>query len=108
MTIELRDVYYLSPGDVELVYFDCADHLGSETVATPTVAEVGTTDLTISGTKATTASQTIGGRTVTAGQAVQALVSGFVVNTTYTIKLTAVTNGTPARTFVRQGKIVCQ
>ena len=108
MTIELRDIYYLSPGDTELVYFDCADHLGSETVATPTVAQVGTTSLTISGTKATTATQTIGNRTVTAGQAVQALVTGFVVNTTYTIQLTAVTNGTPARTFVRRGKIICK
>ena len=108
MTIELPELYFVSTGDVEIVRFDCSDHLDDESIASAAMVQVGTTDLTIASVTATTGDVAIRGRTITAGQAIQALVSGFVINTTYALKMTAITDGTPARTFSRIGKIVCK
>ena len=107
--VTLSELYYVSTGDIELVLVDCADHLGTETISgTPTMTEITTTDLTISSVQATTAALTIKGRSVTAAQAVQALVQGFVAESTYNLKMTAVTHGSPSRTFSRQLTMVCK
>ena len=78
---------------------------------TPDVVEVTTTDLTIvnftpTANKGTvsTAALTINNVSVPIGEAVQFKVTGQKDGTTYTIKITAGTDATPAQTKVRKIK----
>ena len=85
---------------------------GSELLTgTPDVVEVTSTDLTIvnftpTSDKGTvnTAALTINNVTVPIGEAVQFKASGYVAGTTYTIRITAGTDATPAQTKVRYVK----
>lgn len=65
---------------------------------TPTVDEIGTTDLTIANQAVSTAPLTISGETVAAGGAVQFTVDGGVAGKTYLIRVRADTDATPAQT----------
>lgn len=107
--VELSEEYRVSVGDVELLMYDCTDHLDSDESLTgaPTIVESGSTNLTISEVAITTATETIKGRSVTAGKAVRALVEGFVSGTTHRLTITVDTDGEPARRFIRQAAIIC-
>ena len=104
--VTLPEEYYVSVDDVEVVRLDCTDHLGTESIDTVTCVESGSTGLTIASVAATTAALTIKGRSVAAGKAATALISGFISGTTHGLKWTVVTNGTLPRTFNRLSKII--
>ena len=73
---------------------------GELLTGTPTVLEVGTSDLTLANKAVSTGSLTINGATVATGQAVQFTATGFTGGRTYTIRLSAGTDATPAQTLV--------
>ena len=73
---------------------------GELLTGTPTVVEVTSTDLTISDVAVNTAQITVLGKTVATGQAVQFKVLGGAANTNYSIRITTVTDATPAQTFI--------
>lgn len=91
-----------SAGATRLVAVDYTDDLdsGELLTGTPTIAEVTTTDLTITNKVVSTGALTIDGRAVVAGAAVQCLVTGQQAGTTYRIRITVGTDSTPAQTFV--------
>jgi len=69
------------------------------------VPNVGTaTDLTITNEIVSQADLVINGLTVPTGKAVQFLVSGQSLNTDYTLKITFVTDSSPAQTKVKYVK----
>lgn len=105
-TVALSEEYYVSVGDVEVMRVDCTDHLGTESIST--VSVTGSSDLTISSVSVSTEAWTIRGRSAAAGKAAQALVSGFVAATTFTLPWTFVTNGTLPRTFIRSTRVICK
>ncbi len=75
---------------------------GELLTGTPLVVEVTTTDLTISNKVVSTGSLVINGQTVATGMAVQFKVVGQLVATaSYTIKITATTDATPAQIKIR-------
>lgn len=75
---------------------------GELLTGTPTVVEVGTTDLTLENKAVNTAALTISGKSVAIGQAVQFKVSGQAsANSPYTLLVTTATDASPAQTFVR-------
>lgn len=67
---------------------------------TPTVAEQTTSDLTIANEAVNTATLTINGASVVAGQAVQFNVTGATAGVSYLLKITGGTDSTPAQTRV--------
>ncbi len=74
-------------------YADVLDS-GETLTGTPTVAEVTTTDLTITAKAVSTAALTINGVGVAIGAAVQFKVAGqLITHTPYTIKITVSTTG---------------
>jgi hypothetical protein len=73
---------------------------GEALTGTPTVVELTTTDLTISGVAVSTTALTINGETVAIGEAVQFKVVGMTA-ANYRLKVTATTDSTPAQTLVR-------
>jgi len=73
---------------------------GEALTGTPTVEEQDTSDLTISSVGVSTRELTINEETVAAGLAVQFSVTGMTA-ATYTLKVTATTDSTPAQTLVR-------
>jgi hypothetical protein len=75
---------------------------GELLTGTPLVVEETTSDLTITNKTISTATLSINGRDVVAGQAVQFVVSGQIVaHSPYTLKLTVTTNSTPPQTKIR-------
>jgi hypothetical protein len=97
----------ISVGDIEKGAVSFADFLdSSETLTgTPTVAEVGSTDLTLSSPLVNTLSVVVLGVTVTAGQAVEFGVRGQKAGSLYTISVTASTSA--GRTAVRYAEMEC-
>ena len=89
-------------GDTRNGAVSFADQLDSGEVltGTPTVEEQTTSVLTIANKAVSTAEKTINGETVAIGEAVQFTVSGQTSGT-YTLKITATTDSTPAQTLVR-------
>ena len=88
-------------GNTELCSVSMVGQLDSgELVATVTdVVEQTTTDLTISNKAVSTAALTINNISVAVGEAIQFKVVGQVVaNSPYTLKITFVTDSTPAQT----------
>lgn len=74
---------------------------GELLTGTPTVAEVTTSDLTISNAAVSTGSLTILGDTVATGAAVQfKVVATSDLSGLYTVSVTVGTDATPAQTFV--------
>lgn len=78
---------------------------GESLTGTPTVAEVTTSDLTISNAAVSAAALTILGESVAAGKAVQFKVTGGSAGTTYLLRVTVSTDATPAQTFERYVKM---
>jgi hypothetical protein len=74
--------------------------VGELLTGTPTVAEVTTSALTITNAVVSTTELTINGVAVPIGEAVQFQVAGGVANTLYKIKITVLTDSTPAQTLV--------
>lgn len=106
MVLYLPQRPIISVGDTEKVSINFTDHLdsGESLTGTPTVVEVGTTDLTLASKAVNSATyvEAHTGDTVAIGKAVQYTVTGgTVVDSPYTISVTVSTNATPARTFVR-------
>ncbi|WP_455387616.1 hypothetical protein [Petrachloros mirabilis] len=108
MVIQLTEQPTISAGDTELMAVDFQDQLdsGELLTGTPTIAEQGTSALTITNKAVSTAALTINGRSCAIGQAVQCLISGQAAGTTYTVRITVSTDATPARTFVRDATFV--
>lgn len=76
---------------------------GELLTGTPTVAEVTSTDLTISDVVVNTEALTINSKAAAIGQAVQFKVSGQVAATArYTLLVTVSSDASPAQTFVRK------
>lgn len=102
MAITLREKHYISVGSTRLVAIGFTDWLdaGVLLTGTPTIVEVGTTDLTITNKAINTGTIVVDDITCLAGQAVQFLVTGAVAGTTYTIKVIVGTTSMPAETEV--------
>jgi hypothetical protein len=103
MAIECQQIGTKSAGDTELVAVDFSEYLdtGETLTGTPTVVEVTTTALTLASKAVSSTSLVILGRTVTAAEAVQWLVSGGTAGTRYKMRVTCSTTSTPARTVQR-------
>lgn len=67
---------------------------------TPTVVEIATSGLTIGDPLLNTAEWTISGKPAAISRAVLFSVAGGVAGTLYTIRVTAVTDETPAQTLI--------
>ena len=99
-----RETKVLSAGDVEWFQLDYTDLLdsGESITGTPVVAEQTSSDLTISSEQFNSSATVINGRSVSAGKAVQFLVSGQLAATErYSLHVTAITDSTPQRTIKR-------
>lgn len=79
---------------------------GELLTGSPTVAEVTTSDLTLDNEVVNSATLSIDGVSHTAGQAIQFNVAGGTAGTTYTIKITAGSDGSPAQTFITNVTLV--
>ena len=102
MAVTLPEYPVISVGDMELFAIDFTDLLDAgETLTSPTVAEVTSTDLTISNVAVNVAAITVKGVSVAIGCGLQWKVTGQKVNTTYTLLATVTTTSTPARTLKR-------
>ena len=73
---------------------------GESLSGTPVVAEVSTSDLTISNAAVSSTSLTIQGESVAAGLAVTFRVTGGTAGQTYTIKITANTDASLSQTVI--------
>ena len=106
MTIELPQQHRASVGATEVCYVDFTSILySSESLTgTPTVVEIGTSDLTMASTDCYVTSATYvddEGTTVAAAKAVTfSLTGGTVANSPYSLTVTAATNSTPARVLL--------
>lgn len=104
--ITAEQVCYAAVGSTRLVSVSFAGQLdsGESLTGTPTVAEVTTSDLSLTNKVVSTAALTINDLSVAAGAAVQFLVSGqLAANSPYTIQITVGTDATPAQTLI--GKV---
>ena len=72
---------------------------GELLTGTPTVTEIGTSDLTLGNKAVSTGALTLNGATVATGQAVQFSATGFTAGRTYKIHLSCGTDATPAQTL---------
>ena len=92
-------------GDTQNGAVSFANQLDTSEVltGTPTITEVTTTDLTLSNKAVNIAALTINGVEVAIGEAVQFKVTSMTA-ASYTLKITAVTDSTPAQTLVRYVK----
>jgi len=79
--------------------FDDVLDSGELLTGTPTIAEVTTTDLTISSKSVSTAELIIDGITTPIGEAVQCSITGGVADTSYDVLITVSTDATPAQTL---------
>lgn len=79
---------------------------GESLTGSPTVAEVGTSDLSFSNEAVSTAQLTINDITVAVGHAVQFKIdgSGLVAGRTYQVKVIVPTDATPAQMLIGVGK----
>jgi len=101
MPIKLDQRPVISVGDTDIAKIDYTDYLDSTELltGTPTVAEVTTTDLTLTNKTVNATEVRILERDVAIGKAVQFKVSGQKINTEYSIRVTASTDA--GRTAVR-------
>lgn len=67
---------------------------------TPTVVEVGSTDLTITNVGINIVALTINDKAVIIGRAVQFKVTGGVAGVTYILRLTSTTDASPSQTVI--------
>ena len=102
MAIQAKQVQQVSKGEVRILSAGFITPLstGELLTGTPTVVEMGSSDLTISNVAVSTGTLTIDSVSHTSGQAVQCKVIGQAVATTYKVRVTAATDATVAQTFV--------
>ena len=74
--------------------------VGELLTGTPTIVEVTTTDLVLSNKAVSTAELTINGKKVPTGEAVQFKVTTGLANVSYKIRITVLTDATPAQTLI--------
>lgn len=105
MAIKLDQRPVISVGETEIGEIDYTDNLKSTELltGTPTIAEVTTTDLTITNKVVNTTATRILERDVAIGKAVQFKVSGQKLNTEYSIRITVSTDA--GRVVVRDAII---
>lgn len=72
---------------------------GELLTGTPTITEIGTTDLTFANVALSTAVQLINGIEVAAAAAVNWKVTGFIANKAYRLLITGNTTAVPAQTL---------
>lgn len=110
MTIEFDQIPTVAAGEVRNGKISLANLLdsGESLSGTPTIVELGSTDLTISSVGKSTGTLEINGVSVTSGHAVVFKATGFVGPKQYRLKVTADTNSTPAQTLVGIAKLVCE
>ena len=103
MTIKAQQLPRKSPGDTDAgaVNFVLELRSGELLAGTPTVAEQPTSALTISFVGRNSSTVTIAGEEAAANQAVVFTVAGGVAGVLYSLKVTATTDATDARTLVR-------
>ena len=103
MTITAPELPRKSPGDTDAgaVNFVLDLRAGELLAGTPTVAEQTTSALTISNVGRNSSTVTIAGEEAAANQAVVFTVAGGVAGVLYSLKVTATTDATDARTLVR-------
>lgn len=101
-TVVVRQIGYKSTSEAKNAAVSFVSVLSSTEVftGTPTVAEITTTALTLDNKVVSTAALTINGATVPIGQAIQFRVAGGTAGNTYKVKVTGVTNSSPAQTLV--------
>lgn len=101
---------WIVTGAVRNIAVDFQDQLddGELLTGTPTVEQVGTSDLTLSDEAVNTAALNILGRAVAIGQAAQFSVSGAAAGVTYTLRVTCGTDASPAQTLVVVLTIPCE
>ena len=108
MTIILPQVPTLSVGDEEVLSINYTDALDKTTgellTGTPTATELDSSDLTISNVGRNTQTVRILGKNVVTNKAVVFKVIGQKEDKEYRIRVSAVTDSTPARTLVRDIK----
>jgi hypothetical protein len=80
---------------------------GELLTGSPTVAEVGSSDLTIANVAVSSATLTINGVSALAGQAVTFNVTGGAAGRQYKIQITAATDSTPAQTLIDVALLNC-
>lgn len=109
MPITNSEIPVVSEGDTDVgaISFDELLDSGESISSVSSVSEVTSSDLTIANVGKNASSLVIDGRTVTAGRAAQFSVSGQQDDGgeddagTYRLRVTIVTDSTPARTLVR-------
>jgi hypothetical protein len=101
MANEIKQKHASETRTISINYTDKLD-TGEALTGTPTVAEVSTSDLTISGAQLNSGELTINGETVAASKAVQCQVAGGTSGSTYSLSVTVSTDATSpgAQTFV--------
>jgi hypothetical protein len=105
MALALVELPTIGVGDVELFAIDYTEILDTgEALSSGTATEVTTTALTITNVAVNSDTLVINGVNVNIGRALSFKVSGQVINTTYTILVTVITNSSPARTLARHAK----
>jgi len=98
MAKTLQQIPTMSEGATDVGAVSFVEYLDSgELLASATVTEVSTDDLTIGNVAVNTAELTILGETAAVGQAVQFSVSGMQAGTIYKLLVTGTTDSTPAR-----------
>lgn len=102
--------WVLVPGEVRNFKVSFADELdaGELLASVSAVAEQTTSNLTISNEAVNTAALTINNATVPIGKAVQCKITGQVVNISYSVKVTVVTDSTPAQTLIGYIEFDCR
>ena len=101
MANEIKQKHASETRTISINYTDKLD-TGEALTGTPTVTEVSTSDLTISGAQLNSGELTINGETVAASKAVQCQVAGGSSGSTYSLSVTVSTDATSpgAQTFV--------
>ena len=98
MAIALDQVWKSSVGDTEAGAVNVSPYLDSgELVASVTVTEITTSDLTLANKAVSTAELTILDETVPVGEAIQFTYSGCLVGVLYKLAIQVTTDSTPAR-----------
>jgi hypothetical protein len=116
MPITLAGIKAISEGATDIVSVDLTQDLdASELAVSATVAEVGTSDLTVANlggspgvATVTTGVVEIDGRNVAAAKAIRWKISGQQAGTTYRIRYVVTTDSTPARVLPRDLLIACE
>jgi hypothetical protein len=100
MAIELEQTPTISEGDVDIVAVDCSPYLdGGELLASVSQpVEQTTSDLTLANQSVSTTTLEILESEVAIGKALLFSVAGQQSGQQYTVRVTATTNSTPART----------